>query len=169
MSALQPSIELETPEKPNIGDHLISSRLGYTHHGIYIGSGKVIHYSGLADGLASGAIEETTLVAFSRGREYSVKTYINPRFTGLIVAQRAKSRLGEDKYDVFSNNCEHFCGWCINDEHRSEQVDHAKSATTNGLVAFTVLRLITPPPIAIAASLGYGAYHLMQKNKTTQA
>ncbi|EFL5564207.1 hydrolase, partial [Escherichia coli] len=30
-----------------LGAHLSSDRPGYTHHGIYVGNGKVIHYSGL--------------------------------------------------------------------------------------------------------------------------
>ncbi|UJS23683.1 lecithin retinol acyltransferase family protein [Thiothrix winogradskyi] len=170
MSVPQPSIKLEILEKPNIGDHLISSRLGYTHHGIYIGNGKVIHYSGLADGLTltSGVIEEATLEAFHNGRGYSVKTYANPHFTGLVVAQRAKSRLGEDQYNVFSNNCEHFCEWCINDEHHSEQIKQAKTASTKGLMAFTLLRTIVPPQVSIPLSLCYGAYCLLQKNQNPQ-
>lgn len=45
----------------HIGDHLVSTRLGYTHHGLYLGGDTVIHYSGMADGVSSGAIEITTL------------------------------------------------------------------------------------------------------------
>lgn len=39
---------------PKKGDHLKSSRGLYTHHGIYVGDGNVIHYSGLSDGIQSG-------------------------------------------------------------------------------------------------------------------
>lgn len=39
------------------GTHLVSNRGLYTHHGLYIGNNKVIHYSGLADGMESGPIE----------------------------------------------------------------------------------------------------------------
>lgn len=161
----QHTMEVKTNE-PDIGAHLVTLRIGYTHHGIYIGSGNVIHYSGLAADLTltSGVIEETTLEAFSNGCDYTIKTYTNPRFTGLLVAERPKSRLGEDSYNIYSNNCEHFCEWCINNDHRSEQVDNAKNATAKGFAAFTVLRLLAPPPVAIIASVGYGAYCLMQKN-----
>ena len=27
-----------------LGSHLVAFRLGYTHHGIYIGRGLVVHY-----------------------------------------------------------------------------------------------------------------------------
>ncbi|MCP4992000.1 MAG: hypothetical protein GY928_39900 [Colwellia sp.] len=30
----------------NKGTHIQSNRLGYTHHGVYIGDNKVVHYSG---------------------------------------------------------------------------------------------------------------------------
>lgn len=151
--------------KPALGAHLVSDRTGYTHHGIYVGDDKVIHYAGLADGLSSGVVEETTLKAFSNGNEFSVKPHPHPRFTGQAVIDRARSRLGEDEYNILSNNCEHFCEWCINGEHRSAQVEQAKSASTRGLAAFTVLRTIAPPQISIPLSLCYGAYCLIQKNK----
>lgn len=33
------------------------------------------------------------------------------------------SRIGEDRYHVLTNNCEHFCEWCVHAEQRSYQVD----------------------------------------------
>jgi hypothetical protein len=38
-----------------IGDHLFVQRIGYTHHGIYIGNKKVIHY--LQDGVKKDSLE----------------------------------------------------------------------------------------------------------------
>lgn len=46
------------------GDHLVSSRIFYAHHGIYLGEGKVIHYAGWANGLRAGKIEITSLADF---------------------------------------------------------------------------------------------------------
>jgi hypothetical protein len=37
--------------------------------------------------------------------------------------RRARSRLGERRYDVLRNNCEHFCNWCQVGESRSRQVE----------------------------------------------
>jgi hypothetical protein len=39
------------------------------------------------------------------------------------VARRARSRLGEDRYRIFSNNCEHFSEWCLQGVSRSYQVE----------------------------------------------
>jgi hypothetical protein len=36
---------------------------------------------------------------------------------------RARSRVGENRYRFFSNNCEHFSEWCVNGEPRSLQVE----------------------------------------------
>jgi hypothetical protein len=41
------------------------------------------------------------------------------------IIQRARSRLGEHRYKLLSNNCEHFVEWCLHDEARSFQVDRA--------------------------------------------
>ena len=42
------------------------------------------------------------------------------------MALRAKERIGEQKYNLFINNCEHFCSECIFGEHVSEQVQNVK-------------------------------------------
>ncbi len=110
--------------KLTIGSHLISRRAGYTHHGIYVGDDRVIHYSGLADGLDSGPVEESDIRTFAGKKGFAVKTY-KQSFPQQEIVHRAESRLGEDLYDVFSNNCEHFCLWCIVGDHRSAQVDRA--------------------------------------------
>jgi hypothetical protein len=36
---------------------------------------------------------------------------------------RARSRLGENHYHLLTNNCEHFCTWCLLGQARSEQVE----------------------------------------------
>jgi len=106
-----------------IGSHLVSQRPGYTHHGVYIGKSKVIHYSGLADGLNTGPVEEATLEEFSAGYRYTVKKHTDPRYTNQAVVKRAKSRLGEELYSLLNNNCEHYVNWCIDGDHKSTQVD----------------------------------------------
>lgn len=45
-----------------------------------------------------------------------------------VVLHRAHSRLGECRYDLFGNNCEHFARWCITGQHRSLQVENARAA-----------------------------------------
>lgn len=124
-----------------IGDHLVSPRVGYSHHGIYIGNSQVIHYSGFVDGMSSGAIEITSLKDFSRGQKIKVKKHIVRTYSPEESVQRAYSRLGEDWYNVLLNNCEHFVTWCIVGIHSSSQVNSA-------IAAAAVLSKIKPASVA---------------------
>lgn len=109
--------------EPPMGAHLVTLRRGYAHHGIYIGEGKVVHYAGFAGSLHRGPVEETTLEAFAAGYPIAVKANPCARYVGLEAVARARSRLGEDNYRLLTNNCEHFCTWCLHGEGRSEQVE----------------------------------------------
>jgi hypothetical protein len=147
-------------QEPNPGDHLVSPRSGYTHHGIYIGNGKVIHYSGLADGLETGPVAETTLKAFNNGRNFTVRQYITPRFQGQAVVERACSRVGEELYCVYSNNCEHFCQWCINGDHDSTQVNNGAAITSGTvvtLVGVAARSIVLTEAVAATGAVGAGA------------
>jgi hypothetical protein len=112
---------LLVPESdPPIGAHIITQRHGYTHHGIYSGVGRVVHYAGLSRGLRRGPVEEISLSRFAAGHRVSVMSDLAPKFEGREVARRARSRIGEANYRLFTNNCEHFCEWCLQGQHRSQ-------------------------------------------------
>lgn len=141
-----------------LGAHLVTPRTGYQHHGIYAGSGLVIHYSGWAEDMTAGKVEVTTLDAFCAGSRYTVKTHRQPRYRGHDVVDRARSRLGEDKYCVMVNNCEHFCEWAINDDHRSGQVDLATggAGATAASMAGLAARGVVAASGAVAGVSGAG-------------
>lgn len=107
------------------GDHLRSPRTGYTHHGICIGDGLVIHYAGFAREMASGAIEIASLDEFAGGNPVEVVPHPSRRHSRSESVDRAFRRLGEDWYNLVLNNCEHFVNWCIDGEHASPQVARA--------------------------------------------
>jgi HRAS-like suppressor 3 len=111
------------PQEPPIGAHLVSPRWGYLHHGIYAGDGKVIHYAGFNRAFRKGRVEEVALEHFTRGRALHVKSPVAARFAGQAAVDRARTRLGEDRYSFWTNNCEHFAEWCTSGTHRSAQVD----------------------------------------------
>jgi hypothetical protein len=106
-----------------IGAHIVIRRHGYTHHGIYAGVGKVVHYAGLSRGLRRGPVEENSLSTFAAGYPVSVVSGVPPKFEGREVVRRARSRIGEDNYRILTNNCEHFCEWCLRGQPRSYQID----------------------------------------------
>ena len=114
---------LDPGAEPPIGAHLMTPRRAYTHHGIYVGEGRVVQYGGLSRGLRRGPVEEVSLLQFARGREIWVRPEETSHFNRENVIHRARLRLGEDRYHPLKNNCEHFCEWCVRGEARSYQVD----------------------------------------------
>lgn len=105
-----------------IGAHLVSPRGFYLHHGIYLGDEKVAHYSGFSGALRSGPIEVVDLEHFAHGKPVWIAQQPY-EYSNDEVVRRARSRLGENQYRILSNNCEHFCNWCISGKHYSAQVD----------------------------------------------
>jgi hypothetical protein len=87
-------------------DHLYVHRGVYSHHGLYLGNGQVIHYS-------EGRVRTDSLEVFSKGAGIEV-IYSEMRYSADEVIRRAYSRLGESKYNLLFNNCEHFVNWCRN-------------------------------------------------------
>jgi hypothetical protein len=121
---LRPPDQLLNPaHEPPIGAHIVTPRRGYTHHGIYVGDGRVVQYGGLSRGLRRGPIEEVSLSQFAQGREIRVRLEESRHFDRDEVISRARMRLGENCYHLLTNNCEHFCEWCVRGESRSYQVD----------------------------------------------
>lgn len=105
-----------------IGTHLIVKHFGYSHHGIYVGRGRVIHYSGFAHLFKKHPIEITSLEKFSFGKTIIIQHYNDPKFTGRKVVRRMRSRMNENNYHLIMNNCEHLCTWAITGVESSPQV-----------------------------------------------
>jgi isochorismate synthase EntC len=91
----------------------------YEHHGIDCGDGTVIHYRKPDD--AEATISRTTMANFSMGDRIHLKRY-QTSFIADDVIRRAESRLGEQQYELFSNNCEHFATWCKTGNNESAQL-----------------------------------------------
>lgn len=104
------------------GTQLIIRCRGYQHHGIYAGDRRVVHYAGRVR-YPQGLIEEVSLTEFIDGCSLSLGHSPDNWTCGGVIVRRARSRLGERRYDIFRNNCEHFCNWCRAGEQRSEQIE----------------------------------------------
>jgi hypothetical protein len=115
--------QLGIDQEPPLGAHLTTSRRGYTHHGVYVGQGRVVHYSGLSTLWQCGPVEEVSLARFANGHALNIVEHSPPRYSPAEIVRRARSRLGENDYRLLSNNCEHFCNWCVSGVSRSAQVE----------------------------------------------
>jgi hypothetical protein len=109
----------------------------YEHHGIDCGNGTVIHYS-KAEG--EPTIRRTSLKDFAWGNPIRVKPY-TVSYIPDVVIQRAESRLGERRYDLMTNNCEHFANWCKAGRNESEQLSNY-GLGTGGLDLTSARRLM---------------------------
>ena len=135
-------------DEPPLGAHLVTPRVGFTHHGIYAGDDKVIHYGSLGESLRRRPVEEVSVERFAHQHAVWIRA---PRIAGPdgdTVVRRARSRIGEDRYSLFSNNCEHFCEWCTHGEQRSYQVERIVEVQRRVLrAASLVLSLLLAFPL----------------------
>lgn len=119
------------------GDHLYAHRFhsqviqlafrqqGYTHHGIYIGDGKVIEFSGLASGYGKGPIQIVNLENFSGNSSiyrWNYDFYREEIYSPDEIVLRALSQIGTLDYNVLSKNCENFANWCVTGRSICRQV-----------------------------------------------
>jgi hypothetical protein len=109
--------------EPPLGSHLITPRRGYTHHGIYAGDGTVVHYIGLSRFIFRGPVVQVHLTEFASGKPVHVECRSERALDEQEIVARARSRLGENRYRLFTNNCEHFSEWSRFGVSRSKQVE----------------------------------------------
>lgn len=92
------------------GDHIAIDRyfpVPYSHHGIFVGNGQVIHY------VPPGIVKLTDLSTFkdySDGLIYKIESITS--LTPEQICKLAYSKIGEKNYDYVMNNCETFSRWC---------------------------------------------------------
>jgi hypothetical protein len=141
------------------GDHLIVDRSHglFTHHGIDIGDGTVVHY------LEGESIMRTSKEFFARGQPIRVQEYAVADSPDVVV-KRALSRLNERDYNIVFNNCEHFVTWCKTGRQQSDQVHAALAA---GAVGSVLLGPLAVPALAGVAGL-YGLQRLLEQARAAE-
>lgn len=137
------------------GDIIGVSRGIYEHYAVYADKDRVIHYAGESNDFGGNiSIHEASMDEFLKGSKdmffisfsgnYPNKIHAK---TGFFVndylpcykktdeyhvfspektLERAYSRLGEQRYSLIRNNCEHFAMWCKTGVSESFQVERIK-------------------------------------------
>lgn len=154
------------------GDHLKVKRRLYSHHGIYIGSNQIAHYApppgkGIGDGigwrqlLGADSIINTIHVTEVGVFEYediraNVVAYDNSHsYPPMKTVVRAESRLGENGYNLWGNNCEQFARWCKQVQPRDKPVNLWDSTWEGALLGLsTGARARQWSAMAVGAGLG---------------
>lgn len=106
----------------------VRRRIGYSHFGVYVGNGNVVHFSGRKKGELNplqSRIIKTDIKFFQRSGKVNVVNKAE-RFSREEIVERAEWMVGKGrgKYDLARCNCEHFARWCESGEARSEQVEY---------------------------------------------
>lgn len=104
---------------------LAGSAVTYTHHGVDLGDGTVVHARPDDPDriFGGGRVARTSLAEFAAGA--AVRVVVDPpaRFPAEEVARRALALVDRDGYCPVVENCEHFATWCATGARGSRQVD----------------------------------------------
>ena len=110
-------------------DHIFVDRGFYCHHGLDMGDGTVVHFTGEVLEQENAAVRRTSMAVFLNGGTLQTIRYARSLPPDEVV-ERATSRLNERGYSLVFRNCEHFAMWAKLGDWYSQQVDRA--ATTSG-------------------------------------
>jgi len=146
-------------------DHLQAPRQHglFMHHGIDLGDGTVAHY------LEGREILRSPRQEFSRGQAITTVPYAAADCSPAgVTLRRAMGRLGEQRYNLLFNNCEHFAHWCKTGRHRSSQVEdwlHTGSLGALALGQFMPAALLTGARVLLRQGLNLDPQQL-EKGRT---
>lgn len=132
------------------GDHIKVKRMGglYTHHGIDLGDGTVVHFDGEPLRRAKAAVKRAPIDEFLKGKPAKRVRHEGAVRADETAVREAMARLGETGYDLFRNNCEHFAHACKTGAARSRQVERAVRA---GLLAAAGIAVVGGALVLTAA------------------
>ena len=124
------------------GDHIYVRRLLHSHHGIYVGNDRVVHYKGLHKEKYNAVVKKTNLNEFLREGKLRRRDY-KERLPREETVRLANQLLNEEKYSLVKSNCEHMATYCVTGKASSRQVKR-------GTIALVCVGVIS----ALTATLG---------------
>ena len=133
-----PMVRASSLDQIKRGDHICFDRIFYTHHAIVEsvdelnGEVTVIEYSNSAKQFCcdnstppkNPGLAVVVTRTFKLKDDPSVNVIKHDKcFDPETVVSRARSKIGDRKYNPITNNCEHFALWCKTGISSSEQVN----------------------------------------------
>ena len=122
-------------KEPKIGDIVkVEISNNVYHFGLYLGDDKIIQYGLAKDVFNTNKESVKVLISsmdeFLNGKMALVRIYSLfdkiKKNSAKKAIKKAMDRLGEAKYDLINNNCEHFVNECVFNKHYSEQASRVK-------------------------------------------
>ena len=148
------------------GHHYEVNRGLYWHHGICVGEEKFIHYAAqegdgikVVEVLGADSNDKSIHVAdvgefVGDGHPEKVEYKNDDVYPPLKVVARAFSRKGENGYNLWGNNCEHFARWCKIAKSDSLQVNFVKETLKMAATGALLGRFFGPKGTLIGGGLG---------------
>lgn len=124
------------------GDHIKVRRCRglYSHHGIDMGDGTVIHFAGEPFRNRHAAVCRTDMDAFLAGGKPVVVHHRDGAQPVEDVLAAAMEQLYRADYSLWRNNCEHFATYCRTGRRHSRQVGRVFRA--GGLAASAAVLIL---------------------------
>lgn len=112
------------------GDHIRVRRMRglYYHHGIDLGDGTVIHFSGEPLNRKTAKVARVAEEEFLSGERKETVDYdiSESVLTPQETVRLAEEQLDSEGYHLFQNNCEHFATYCKTGRKKSPQIQSLK-------------------------------------------
>lgn len=107
------------------GDHLEVNRGGFYHHGIDLGNGEVVHFTGDPFNKFNAEVSREPIADFARRGSPRIVSYsknvLHPDHACInAMGQWLTKKKG---YRLITNNCEHLAAYCKTGVARSKQVE----------------------------------------------
>ncbi|XP_035698726.1 phospholipase A and acyltransferase 2-like [Branchiostoma floridae] len=135
------------------GDLLKFYRFGYSHWGVFVSCGYVIHRT---EDNGTVKIREDRFWDLAQNNLIRIGNFwdnIATPLPGWQIEERARSRLEESGYDVLFKNCENFAKWCRYDVDISGQTVSAATLSSSLITAGAA----TANPVVVGAGVSLGA------------
>ena len=141
------------------GDLVEFPRELFSHWGIYVGKGDIVHFGGVD--ISSTAVDSSCCSAFtkcgtgrckasvkkekfmevagqSKAKKNNDKDKTTPPLSIEEIRKNVSSKLRSTSYNPLLNNCEHFATWCRYGIATSQQVDDAGEAVKQSIETVVV-------------------------------
>ena len=123
------------------GDHIKVKRMGgvYTHHGIDMGDGTVVHFSGEPLRQRRAEVRRDDMDTFLEGGKLKRVKHGDAAQEVDAIIEAAEAALGQKGYNLVFGNCEHFACHCATGKWRSAQAYKVVAGMTVALVGTVAL------------------------------
>ena len=124
-----------TPKKKKMAPPPLGAHLKYdgafgisalTHHAIFVGKNKVVHFTGGHDEWdpRAAAVKKEPFKKFEKAAKgkYQIVPHPDSPYSAKQIVKRAEKLVGLKGYNVLTNNCEHLANFVVTGKSESPQV-----------------------------------------------